>query len=108
VSLKRAKLSTCPLSDRNFDSLDYTKSADTFADFVARDSETFIPPGKKIASYRSADDDEDDVEYGIWHCKFDTPGFREFHRRAQVFILLYIEGGSYIQEDEDQWEFLLL
>lgn len=26
----------------------------------------------------------------------------------QLFILLYIEGGSYIQEEEDQWEFVVL
>jgi len=39
---------------------------------------------------------------------WDTPGFREYHRRMQLFILLYIEGGSYIQEDEEAWEFVLL
>ena len=26
----------------------------------------------------------------------------------QIFILLYIEAGSYIQEDEDKWEFMVL
>lgn len=102
-------------------SVDYTKSPETFADTVAKDSLSFIPPGKRIGAYRSAEDEEDDVEYGVWHvrpssyereiskkrslmrsgscgqCKWDTPGFREFHRRAQLFILLYIEGGSYIQ-----------
>lgn len=26
----------------------------------------------------------------------------------QVFILLYIEAGSYIQEDEEKWEFVIL
>jgi len=26
----------------------------------------------------------------------------------QLFILLYIEGGSYIQEDEEKWEFVVL
>jgi len=26
----------------------------------------------------------------------------------QLFILLYIEAGSYLQEDEDQWEFIVL
>jgi hypothetical protein len=39
---------------------------------------------------------------------WDTPGFREFHRRMQLFILLFVEGGSYIQEDEDTWEFVVL
>jgi hypothetical protein len=26
----------------------------------------------------------------------------------QIFILLYIEAGSYIDEDEDPWEFVVL
>lgn len=39
---------------------------------------------------------------------WDTPGFREYHRRMQLFVLLYIEGGSYIVEDEDNWEFVVL
>jgi len=26
----------------------------------------------------------------------------------QIFILLYIEAGSYIQEDEEKWEFVTL
>jgi len=41
-------------------------------------------------------------------CTWDTPGFREYHRRMQLFILLYIEGGSYIQEEEETWEFAVL
>lgn len=36
------------------------------------------------------------------------PGFREYHRRMQIFILLYIEAGSYINEDDDAWEFAVL
>jgi histone acetyltransferase 1 len=27
---------------------------------------------------------------------WSTPGFREYHRRMQLFILLFIEGGSYV------------
>jgi Histone acetyl transferase HAT1 N-terminus len=37
-----------------------------------------------------------------------TPGFRDYHRRMQIFILLYIEAGSYIQEDDERWEFVVL
>ncbi len=37
-----------------------------------------------------------------------TPLFREYHRRMQIFILLYIEAGSYINEAEDAWEFVIL
>lgn len=39
---------------------------------------------------------------------WDTPGFRAYHRRMQLFILLYVEAGSYIVEDEDSWEFVVL
>lgn len=39
---------------------------------------------------------------------WNTPGFKEYHRRMQLFILLYIEAGSYINEAEDQWEFVVL
>lgn len=41
-------------------------------------------------------------------CTWDTPGFREYHRRMQLFILLYIEGGSYVNETEEGWEFAVL
>lgn len=40
--------------------------------------------------------------------RFDTKGFKEYHRRMQIFVLLYIEGGSYIDEDDDRWEFVTL
>lgn len=101
---------------------DYTKNAKTFADTVQKDAETFVPPGEKIAAYAPVEQaGNEKVEYGIYkvrfyhtsvcntpssylvfpcsraQCKWDTPGFREFHRRAQLFILLYIEAGSYIQ-----------
>lgn len=37
-----------------------------------------------------------------------TPEFRDYHRRVQLFILLYIEAGSYIEEEDDRWEFVVL
>jgi histone acetyltransferase 1 len=40
--------------------------------------------------------------------RLDTPGFKEYHRRMQIFVLLYIEGGSYIDEEDDRWEFVTL
>jgi len=46
--------------------------------------------------------------YEVWHATWKTPGFREYHRRMQIFILLYIEAGSYINEAEDAWEFVVL
>ncbi|GHJ85651.1 hypothetical protein NliqN6_2053 [Naganishia liquefaciens] len=87
----------------------YTKNAKTFAETVQTDADSFVPPGEKIAAYAPIQQIANEpVEYGIYKCTWNTPGFREFHRRAQLFILLYIEAGSYIQEDEDEWEFLMI
>ncbi|KAL1410315.1 histone acetyltransferase 1 [Vanrija albida] len=107
---------------------DYTKSAVAFDAIVDADAKTFRPLGEKIGSYTrsaagygkgkgkangedgSAPDDEDEnaVVYEMYKTTWNTPGFRDYHRRMQVFILLFIEGGSYVQEDEDAWEFVTL
>jgi len=112
---------------------DYTKSEATFtADLESSTTNQFIPPGKKISSYRSVPskgktksehfltskrwerctsdqmEEEEEVVYELWAATWKTPGFREYHRRMQILVLLYIEGGSYIEEDDDRWEFVVL
>ncbi|KAF8655817.1 hypothetical protein AX16_002902 [Volvariella volvacea WC 439] len=65
--------------------------------------------GKEKSSSQLLDSEsEDAIVYEVYHTTWNTPGFREYHRRMQIFILLYIEGGSYINEDEDTWEFVVL
>jgi histone acetyltransferase 1 len=48
------------------------------------------------------------VDEPFLQATWNTLGFLEYHRRMQLFILLYIEAGSYIDEEEDTWEFALL
>ncbi|KAI0082849.1 histone acetyltransferase type B catalytic subunit [Panus rudis PR-1116 ss-1] len=49
------------------------------------------------------------VQYEIYRVAWrDTPEFKEYLRRMQPFILLYIEGGSKLNEDEEEWEFFVL
>ena len=80
----------------------------------------------KGAVVTPAEDDPDAIVYEVWHVRvppissvahpFDSlsqatwnnPGFREYHQRMQLFILLYIEAGSYINDAEDSWEFVVL
>lgn len=54
------------------------------------------------------DDGDDEVLYEAYAATWETPGFVEYHRRMQIFLLLFIEGGSYIGEDDSRWEFLVL
>ncbi|KAF9533547.1 acyl-CoA N-acyltransferase [Crepidotus variabilis] len=114
---------------QNFIPEGYDTDETTFLQRVEEDANTFRPPGQLIHSYTRAapnsfskgkrkrdggtsqalDPGSNDViEYEVYHATWDSPGFREYHRRMQLFILLYIEGGSYINADEDTWEFVLL
>lgn len=112
----------------------YYKDESLFETRVEDDARTFHPLGQKIHSYSKhgqlkgpAQPSEDEqITYEVYHvilyeihiespvdCVFvqavwTTPGFREYHRRMQIFILLYIEAGSYISEEEDSWEFVVL
>ncbi|KAI9511344.1 acyl-CoA N-acyltransferase [Russula earlei] len=102
----------------------YYRNEAKFLARVEEDAVSFRPPGEKIASYTRVasntatkgkgaavtlpEDDPDAIVYEVWHATWNTPGFREYHRRMQLFILLYIEAGSYINEAEDSWEFTVL
>ncbi|KAF8744957.1 hypothetical protein AX14_011971 [Amanita brunnescens Koide BX004] len=82
-----------------------------FLQQVEHDTLSFRPHGDMISSYscvKSTSEGEETVEFEVYHSTWDTPGFKEYHRRLQLFVLLYIEGGSYIDEDENGWEFMVL
>ncbi|WRT65548.1 histone acetyltransferase type B catalytic subunit [Kwoniella shivajii] len=113
---------------------DYTKSDLDFQKIVETDAENFKPLGERVGSYvkqakskskskgkgkgkgkvedagdgEIKEDDEGAVVFEMYKSTWSTTGFRDYHRRMQLFILLFIEGGSYVQEDEDSWEFITL
>ncbi|KAA1477089.1 histone acetyltransferase type B catalytic subunit [Dentipellis sp. KUC8613] len=103
---------------------DYYKTEEAFLSDVEAEAEAFQPLGKKLYSYTRpkpsfwkkgeplveplAEDDPEAVVYEAWHATWDTPQFKEYHKRMQLFILLYIEAGSYINDEEDSWEFIVL
>ncbi|GAA5935242.1 hypothetical protein JCM1841_002861 [Sporobolomyces salmonicolor] len=113
----------------------YAKVLPEFEKTVEKDAREFRPLGSKIGAYRmrpagrgkgkgkaqagslpertwekveEGEGDDDTVLYEAYWSNWDTPGFREFHRRAQIFVLLYIEGASYIDEEDARWEFVTL
>lgn len=103
---------------------DYISASST--DFEAALKTAFEPLGTKVHSYTRrkvnkgkgksgarggpalSEDDPDARVFEIYRTTWDTPGFREYHRRMQLFALLFIEGASYIHEDETNWEFYTL
>jgi len=110
----------------NFIPPDYCKDETEFLSRVEEDAVSFKPFGQMIYSYtrhsptalgkgkgmvnlQALDSEsEDAVVFEAYHTTWHTPGFRAYHRRMQLFILLYIEGGSYINEEEEPWDFVVL
>ncbi|KAI5987564.1 acyl-CoA N-acyltransferase [Pisolithus albus] len=96
----------------------YETDEAAFISRVEEDAVSFKPIGKLIHSYKpsprtstlpdASDTSEETVEYEVYHATLDDPEFKEYHRRMQIFILLYIEAGSYINDEEEGWEFVVL
>ncbi|KAG9318214.1 acyl-CoA N-acyltransferase [Chiua virens] len=89
----------------------YETEEEAFLARVETDATSFRPIGKCIHSYTrptSASSEGSDADYEVYHATFEDPGFKEYHRKMQIFILLYIEAGSYLNEEEDGWEFVML
>ncbi|KAH7905080.1 acyl-CoA N-acyltransferase [Hygrophoropsis aurantiaca] len=91
---------------------DYDTDESSFLARVEQDAASFKPIGTLIHTYTrpspTAVVGSAPVEYEVYHATWQDPGFREYHQRMQLFILLYIEAGSYINEEEDGWEFVVL
>ncbi|KAF8638881.1 hypothetical protein AX17_001935 [Amanita inopinata Kibby_2008] len=104
----------------------YHSDEGQFLQQVEDDAISFQPHGNLIHSYIcpshntlnmrttasknafQGETDDDSVAFEVYHSTWNTSGFRNYHRRLQLFVLLYIEGGSYINENEDPWEFMVL
>ncbi|CAG8440834.1 7101_t:CDS:10 [Funneliformis mosseae] len=86
---------------------DYITNYDTFLKTVDDDAYRFKPMGEKITEYRLEQDEDEDKVYEIYKTTFETPRFKEYHRRFQIMVLFYIEAATYIDEDE-KWETMLL
>ncbi|RIA88041.1 acyl-CoA N-acyltransferase [Glomus cerebriforme] len=84
---------------------DYITNFDIFLQTVSEDAYNFKPMGEKITEYCL--EEEEDIIYEIYRATFDTPRFKEYHKRFQIMVLFYIEAGTYIDEDE-KWETMLL
>ena len=76
---------------------------ETFMHQVNMDQTGFKPMGTKMGEYTV-----DDCTYEFYHNTMSTPRFKEYHRRLQLFLIWYIEGSSYIDEEDDKWEIMLL
>ncbi|KAG5463701.1 MAG: histone acetyl transferase HAT1 N-terminus-domain-containing protein [Olpidium bornovanus] len=83
---------------------------DLFMARAALDHATFRPLGDKVHEYRTKagdGDGGDDVVYEIHKSSFDDPQFAKYFRRAQIFNIFFIEGATFLDED-DRWEIMTM
>jgi len=79
-----------------------------FDEFTKRlpEENKFTPMGSKVHSYTR--ENEVGVEYEVYHCDIFTPRLKEYHERLQTFIMWYIDAASFIDADDEKWNFFLL
>ncbi|KAH8913389.1 acyl-CoA N-acyltransferase, partial [Atractiella rhizophila] len=102
----------------------YLKNLEDFEALLESEEKEFKPVGERIGCYRPGKEATDarwefayapegeawdeEVVYEAYLATAKTPGWLELHRRMQFFVQLEIEGGTYIEEEDDRWEFVAL
>ncbi len=46
--------------------------------------------------------------FELYFCEGSEPGFREYHRKMQPWIMFYIDAASYIDADDDRWKYFVM
>lgn len=86
----------------------YCSSLDEFIVQLEKDA-SFRPFGSLIHSYTMYDVKEGlQLNYEIYKTDITCPGFKEYHERLQTFLIWFIETASYIDIDDDKWQFFLV
>ena len=45
--------------------------------------------------------------FEIYKTSMKEPGFRDFHERIQAFLMFYVDAASYIDVDDERWDYYL-
>ena len=48
------------------------------------------------------------LEFEVYKTDIEAIGFRDFHERIQPFLLFFVDAASYIDVDDDRWDYYLL
>ncbi|CAK1545703.1 unnamed protein product [Leptosia nina] len=86
----------------------YYTNLDQFVSALEKDK-VFIPHGKLLHSFSVEPNDGGDKRtFEVYYCETSTPGFLNFHKRLQTFLLWYVDAASFIDVDDDQWTFFTM
>ncbi|KAJ3329637.1 histone acetyltransferase 1 [Blyttiomyces sp. JEL0837] len=80
----------------------YTDNYNVFMEKVTKEEKTFKPMGEKFHEYTVKG--KLDSVYEMYKCTMQTPRFKEYHKKMQLFLLWFIEGASFIDDEDSTWE----
>jgi len=82
------------------------QSKKIFDEAIRNTRADWTPPGALAATFA-----RDDVTYEVWKGSLTDPAVKQLVKRIQIFVPLFIEGGTYIPTDEaddDRWTLFFL
>ncbi|MGH0122092.1 UNVERIFIED_CONTAM: hypothetical protein FKN15_013011 [Acipenser sinensis] len=69
----------------------------------------FKPFGTLLHTYSVHNEDAgEDITYQIYKAEMSCPGFQEYHERLQTFLMWFIETASFIDVDDERWDYFLI
>ncbi|KAM9448401.1 histone acetyltransferase type B catalytic subunit-like isoform 1-T1 [Salvelinus alpinus] len=86
----------------------FSCNTDDFTSLLEKET-NFKPFGTLLHTYNVHNVEEgEDFTYQIHKVDVSWPGFREYHKRLQTFLMWFIETASFIDVDDDRWDFFLV
>ncbi|XP_042894781.1 histone acetyltransferase type B catalytic subunit [Parasteatoda tepidariorum] len=86
--------------------MEISQDLDALTNALPKES-NFRPFGELLSSF-SVENDEKEEFYKIYRADNETPGFLDYHQRMQTLVLWLIDAASYIDEEDEKWDFFVL
>lgn len=89
---------------------DYLENLDSFVSTL-KDEVSFKPAGILIDSLSLSEENETSRKYEIYHVHLsntDSKYFNDYYRRLQHFVIWYIDGASYVDFDDERWNYFIM
>uniref|UniRef100_A0A674P267 Histone acetyltransferase type B catalytic subunit n=1 Tax=Takifugu rubripes TaxID=31033 RepID=A0A674P267_TAKRU len=85
----------------------FTSNTDDFVSLLEKEA-NFKPFGTLLHTYTVHNEEAGELTYQIHKADITCPGFQEYHERLQTFLMWFIETASFIDSDDDRWDFFLV
>jgi len=85
----------------------FLSNRDEFIASIDKD-ETFRPFGELIHCYDITPVNGDEKKFEVYFVNVVDVGWRDYHERIQPFLLFYVDAASYIDVDDDKWNYFVV